>query len=100
MHQAQILGRGTFSGRAAGHAILIAHDGVTTLRLEDFKISGGFAVHAYLISSAGQIDAGAISARGGNMNLELPRQIPQAQSREIVLKNKFFGTTYATAELQ
>ena len=103
------LASGTFTGldghNAAGRARLVAVDGGTVLRLEDFAVTSGPDLRVILTmgddpSAAGGTDLGALKGNEGNQNYEIPADVDPADIGSVLIWCRAFDVDFGAAPLQ
>lgn len=80
-------------------------DGAFLVRLENFMVTNGPALHVYLVRDrsgdvgSGFVDLGSLKGNKGNQNYDIPEDIDVAQFKSVVIWCKPFGVTFAVAGL-
>lgn len=95
--------------RGSGQATIYAQAGQRVLRLEDFSVTNGPALHVLLVenidgkssSELGQMyDIGALKGNVGNQNYELPTDFDLSQYSGVMIYCMPFHVVFATAPFQ
>jgi len=100
-----VLSQGLFmpnGHRVAGTAKVIMHNGLRTLRFEDFDTINGPNLHIYLATdSSGKdfIDLGEIKATNGNINYDVPSEINLKKYDHVLVWCVPFGVLFSYADL-
>ena len=109
--QAAVLAQGSFIDgdtlhRGSGEAsVLRLADGALVLRLSDFMVTNGPALHVYLTADEdggterGFVDLGPLKGNRGNQNYDIPEEVEISQYKGVAIWCVPFGVLFSSARL-